>query len=171
MQRKSVLQTLPLPDADEELLLSPDRTSWDPVVDDVLAHCTQEENRQALAEAHVRLETGLLDLGRQLSPARAEVYRVLLRQLRAEGRTPGGDDLPRSGAPSGGLQTLRARIADELHLSRNTASMRLLWLFRKAAGMGIPLETIVADPDLVRVAQPIFRRVAAQLGIGDASQG
>jgi hypothetical protein len=69
-----------------------------------------------------------------------------------------------------GLQAMRARIAEELGISRNTASMRLLWLFRNAAERGIPLETIAADPELVGVARPVFRRVAARLGSADANR-
>jgi RNA polymerase sigma factor (sigma-70 family) len=150
IRQKSVVETLPLCEWDEDLGFSPDRTARDPVGEEVLDRWTEEENQKALAEASARLETGLLDLGKDLSPARAEVYRVLLAHLSRE-----------SGS---GLQTLRTRIADELQLSRNTASMRLLWLFRKAELQAVPLETIVADPELVRLTQPIFRRVAAQLG-------
>jgi RNA polymerase sigma factor (sigma-70 family) len=155
IRQKSVRETLPLPGPDEEPLLSPDRTPRDPVGDEVLDRWTEEENRTALADACARLETGLVELGKGLSPARAEVYRVLLEHL--------------SRHEASGLQALRARIAEELQLSRNTASMRLLWIFRKAARQGVPLETIAADPELVRVAQPIFRRVSAQLGPASAS--
>jgi len=148
IRQRSVLDTLPLPESHDELLpLDPARR--DPVGEEVLDRWSREEDRRALAAALDRLEAGLLALAGQLSPARAEVYRALL------------DDFSRH--ESDGLQPLRARIAADLGISRNTASMRLLWLFRKATEQGVPLETILADPELVRVARPVFRRVHARL--------
>jgi RNA polymerase sigma factor (sigma-70 family) len=157
LRQKSVAEAVSLPEADEETLLSPDLMPRDPVGDEVLDRWAQEENRKAVAEACARLEKGLLELGRRLSPARAEVYQALLRRLSQDDASE--------------VRTLRARIADDLRISRNTASMRLLWLFRKAAERGLPLETIVADPEMVHVARPIFQRVAASGQVGASRAG
>jgi RNA polymerase sigma factor (sigma-70 family) len=149
IRQKSVRDTLPLPEPDEEARLSSDPALRDPVAEEVLDRWDREETRKALAAARARLEAGLLDLGRGLSPARAAVYRALLAHLSR------GEEI--------GLQPLRARIAADLGISRNTASMRLLWLFRKATEQAVPLATIAADPELARLARPAFRRVAARL--------
>jgi RNA polymerase sigma factor (sigma-70 family) len=153
IRHKSVEDTVPLPASDDEQPLKPDRAQIDPVGDQVIDRLTQQEARDALASAYARLEADLRRLGKRLSPARSDVYRMVLKHLAEQ--------------DGSGLRTLRAHLAQELRISRNTASMRLLWIFREANAQGIPLEQILADPDLTRAAQPVFRRVTATLGAGD----
>lgn len=148
-RRQSVEDALPLPASDDDYRLNPAEQGRDPVGDQVIERLSQAERAEAQAAAYARLEQCLLELGQGLSRARAEVYQVLLRHLTRHG---GGNE----GA-------LRLRIAEECRISRNAASMRLLWLYRKATEHGVPLQTIIADPELTHAAQPIFQRVAERM--------
>jgi RNA polymerase sigma factor (sigma-70 family) len=148
-RHQSVEDALPLPASDDESPLNLGQMSRDPVGDQVIERLSQQEKAEAQTAAYARLERGLLELGQGLSRARSEVYQMLLKHLAQHG---GGNE----GA-------LRVRIADEFRISRNAASMRLLWLYRKATEHGVPLQTIIADPELASVAQPIFHRVAERM--------
>lgn len=119
-----------------------DPARLDPVCTEALFRATD------LTVAYERLAQGLLALQADLSPSAATLYREIVAHVaRYRWAEP---------------RTLRAHLAEELHLSRNAASMRLLEIFKKAARRGLPLESILADAELTGAARPVFRRVARQ---------